>query len=139
MTNFIRLSDLLMAAALGQLAIAVLNLFLARLLRWQEDLARMPLLIREVFHVHGWFISATLGIFGVLTLRFAPQMASGADTLAAWLAACIGLFWAVRTVLQITYYSRSHWRGKAGRTVIHIILLLAYGGMAAAYLFAAAK
>src|SRR5438067_8026631 len=135
----LQLSSLLVAAALGQLVIAILNLFLERMLCWKEDLAHMPLLIREVFHVHSWFVSATLAIFGVLTLRFAPQMTSGADTLAAWLAASIGLFWAVRTVLQITYYSRSHWRGKTGRTVIHVILLLAYGGIAAAYLLAAAK
>ena len=132
------LPGLLIAAALGQLAIAVLNLFLSKIMRWKEDLAELPLLIREVFHVHSWFVSATLILFGALTLRFAPLIAAGTDPLAAWLAAGIGLFWLTRTVLQVTYYSRSHWRGKAGRTVIHIILLLAYGGMAATYLFAAA-
>jgi hypothetical protein len=54
-----------------------------------------------------------------------------------WLAMGIGAFWALRTVLQITFYSSSHWRGKAGRTAIHIILLGLYSGMAATYLLAA--
>ena len=136
MITSIDLRLLLVVAALGQFTIAILNLFLERLLRWKEDIARMPLLIREVFQVHSWFISATLAIFAVLTLRFAPQMASGADALASWLAASIGMFWAVRAVMQVTYYSSSHWRGRMDRTIIHIILLLAYGGMAAAYLIA---
>lgn len=132
------LIELLLAAAAGQVVIAVLNLFLARMMHWQEDLRRIPLLIREVFHVHSWFVSATLAIFGVLTWRFAREMASGLNPLATWLAAAIGLFWAARTVLQVAYYSSSHWRGKRGRTAIHGCLLLAYGGLAATYLFAAA-
>lgn len=131
------LIELLLFAAVGQVAIAILNLFLARMMHWQADLRRIPLLIREVFHVHSWFISATLTIFGVLTWRFAREMATGLNPVATWLAAAIGLFWAIRTVLQVTYYSSSHWRGKRGRTVIHLILLLAYGGMSVTYLFAA--
>ena len=49
----------LQIAAALQLAIALLNLFLARLLNWKEEMARMPLLLREVFQVHAWFISIT--------------------------------------------------------------------------------
>ena len=133
------LMELLLAAAAGQVVIAILNLFLTRMMHWQEDLRRVPLLIREVFHVHSWFITATLLIFGVLTWRFAREMAGGLNPLATWLAASIGLFWAIRAVLQITYYSSTHWRGKNGRTAIHICLLLAYGGMAATYLLVATQ
>jgi hypothetical protein len=53
------------------------------------------------------------------------------------LAGCIGLFWGIRAILQITFYSSSHWRGQKGRTVIHLTLLLIYGGFATAYLCAA--
>src|SRR5438874_2086074 len=49
------LSSLLRIAAAAQLAIALLNLFLVRLLDWKADLDRLPLLLREVFHVHCWF------------------------------------------------------------------------------------
>lgn len=124
-------------AAVLQLAVAALNLFLIRIFKWREDLARMPLLLREVVQVHAWFISITLAIFGVLTWRFAPEMASRANPVCRWLAASIGLFWAVRTVLQVAYYSSSHWRGKPGRTLIHGVLLMMYGGFALLYLWAA--
>ncbi len=130
-------TTLLITAAIGQIAIAFLNLRLDRLLRWQADLAGLPLLLREVFTVHKWFITITLLIFGTLTLRFAPVLAAGDDPLATWLAGAIGTFWAIRTVIQWGYYDWSHWRGRPGRTAVHWILTLAYGGCAAVYLAAA--
>lgn len=135
--NVSSLSIFLRTAAALQLAVAILNLFLVPLLKWKEDLKRAPLLLREVFHVHAWFISVTLTIFGLITWRFAAEIASHPNAIGRWLAASIGIFWAIRTILQITYYSSSHWRGQFGRTVIHIVLLLLYGAMAEIYLWAA--
>ena len=135
--NVNSLSIFLRVVAALQLAVAILNLFLVPLLKWKEDLKRAPLLLREVFQVHAWFISVTLAIFGLLSWRFAAEIASHASALGGWLAGGIGIFWAIRTVLQVTYYSSSHWRGQLGRTVIHIVLLIAYGGMATTYLWAA--
>src|SRR6266446_10426613 len=120
----------LQLAAILQLGIAVLNLFLVRLLKWKEEVARMPLLLREVFQVHAWFISVTLTIFAAMTWRFAAEMAGHANPTCQWLAAGIGLFWATRIVLQVTYYSSSHWRGQTGRTLAHLALLIVYGSFA---------
>ena len=131
------LLPLLTTAAGLQLAIALLNLFLVPLLNWKHDLMRMPLLLREVFRVHAWFISVTLGIFALMTWRFAVEMAGGGTPACRWLAGCIGSFWAVRTVLQVGYYSSSHWRGNLGRTMAHVGLLLIYGGFSFVYLWAA--
>jgi hypothetical protein len=117
-----------------QLAIAMLNLFLIPLLKWKEELSRVPMLLREVFQVHLWFISITLTIFGVITCRFANELAMGNNPLGHWLAAAIGFFWMIRTILQVTYYSSSHWRGQFGRTVVHVACLLIYGGFASVYL-----
>ena len=131
-----RLQTLLQIAALAQIGVAILNLFLVRLMKWQPDLAKMQLLVREVFQVHAWFISVTLAIFGTLTWRFAAEMALATNPLGKWLCTGIGLFWAIRTVLQVTYYSSSHWRGQPGRTATHFLLLACDGGMAAVYLWA---
>ena len=130
----LKLSLLLQIVGALQLAIAVLNLFLVRLLHWQKDLSRMPLLLREVFQVHAWFISVTLTIFAAMTWRFAAEMAGHANPACQWLAAGIGLFWAVRIVLQVTYYSSRHWRGQFGRTLVHVALPIIYGGFASLYL-----
>src|SRR5437763_17210414 len=92
---------LLQAIAAMQLGVAALNLFLIRLLKWREELARNSLLLREVFQVHVWFISITLAIFGVMTWRFAGEIASSHNPVAQWLAVGIGAFWTIRTVLQV--------------------------------------
>ena len=67
--NFIlrHLEVLLAIAAITQAGVAVINIFLVRLMRWRDDLSGLPLLVREVFHVHCWFISLTLMIFAVTT------------------------------------------------------------------------
>ena len=124
-------------AAAAQLAIAVLNLFLVRIMKWEEPVVRMPQLVREVFHVHAWFITITLVIFGVVTIRFAGELAAGTNELGRWLAAGIGIFWFIRWVMQFFFYSSSHWRGKRAETAVHIVLVFLYGFLAGIYLWTA--
>jgi hypothetical protein len=127
----------LRAVAIAQFAVAILNLFLVRIMKWKPDLDRTSLLIREVFHIHVIFISIALSIFALLTWRFVHEIAGAANPLAIWLATAIGTFWIVRSVMQWLHYSSCHWRGNTARTLIHWTLFLGYGAMAAVY-FAAA-
>jgi len=126
-------------AALAQLSVAVLNFFLIRIMKWERDLASAPLLIREVFQIHIYFISITLAIFGALTWRFAGEIATAAHPLCIWLATGIGVFWLVRSMMQWTHYSPVHWRGDGVRTLIHWMLFLGYGAFAAVYFTAAGR
>jgi hypothetical protein len=120
-----------------QFGVAMLNLWLIPIMRWKNNLKRMPLLIQEVFHIHCIFISITLSIFAVLTWRFAHEIAFGENQIAMWVAATIGAFWLIRSVMQWLYYSSSHWRGNAARTTIHWLLFLGYGALSAVYFTAA--
>jgi hypothetical protein len=131
------LEVLLRAAAMTQLGVALLNLALIRIMNWTPDLGRAPLLLREVFQIHVHFISITLGIFGVLTWRFAGEIANASTPLAVWLAISIAIFWGVRSVMQWLHYSPVHWRGNPARTAIHWTLFLGYGALSALYLYAA--
>ncbi len=124
-------------AAAGQIIIAVLGFFLARMLDWKEAISNMPLLVREVFQIHGWFISITLLIFGTLTWRFAPDIAGGTHEFLRWFSTGVGIFWGLRCVMQWTHYSSVHWRGIADRTAIHWIVFLSYSAFAVIYLKAA--
>ena len=131
--------SLLRAAAAVQMAVAVLNLRLVRLLKWEDSLEQLPLLLRQVFMVHLWFISLTVAIFGIITWRFGATMAAGSDAACAWLSGAIGFFWGLRAVIQLVYYSPSHWRGHTGRTIVNIGCLVVYGGMSFVYLLATAR
>jgi hypothetical protein len=127
----------LRVAAVVQLAVAILNLFLIRIMKWKADLSQMPLLLGEVFRIHCYFISITLAIFGVVTWRFASDIAMAASPICVWLALGIGIFWAVRSIMQWVFYSPIHWRGNAARTVIHFLLFFGYGALALVYIAAA--
>ena len=127
----------LRSTAVAQIALAALSLNLARLLHWRPDIDRMPPLVRDVFEIHSWFIALTLVIWGVLTWRFAPEMARVPTELSRWLAAAIGIFWGIRCVLQWTHYSPDHWRGNPRRTLIHWTLFIGYAAWAAVYFIAA--
>ena len=131
------LEALLVGAGLAQLVVALLNFRLERILHWEDELSRLPSLIREVFTVHKWFISITLMVFAIITLRFRADLATGATELGRWLAAGIGMFWLIRTALQWGYYGREHWVGKPRETTVHWILTVGYSGLAATYLAAA--
>lgn len=124
-------------AALAQLAIAVINLSLVQLLKWRADLERMPLLMSEVFRVHVIFITITVAAFAVLTWRFASDIAARATPMAIWIAAAVGIFWTIRSVMQWSHYSQSHWRGDRTRTALHWLLFLGYGALGFVYLAAA--
>ena len=94
------LDEILIAAAIGQLMIAVINLRLDRILKWEDELDGLSKLLREVFHVHKWFITITLIIFGAITIRFASDITAGAYEMARWFAAGVGIFWGIRTLIQ---------------------------------------
>jgi hypothetical protein len=128
---------LLRGAAIAQFAVAILNLFLIRIMKWKPDLERAPLLIREVFRIHVVFISITLATFAALTWRFANEIAFAVNPIFIWLAVAIGIFWLARSIMQWLHYSSSHWRGNALRTAIHWLLFLGYAALAVVY-FAAA-
>jgi len=125
------LTNALLAAAVGQTLIALLNFKLPDIMHWRPDLANLPLLLREVFHVHAWFISITLLLFATLTFRFAVELPHSA--LGRWLCLGIAVFWGIRTVIQVAYYSSSHWRNGPAQLTCHVVLLLVYGGFTFVY------
>ncbi|MCI0585300.1 MAG: hypothetical protein L0323_00505 [Planctomycetes bacterium] len=131
--------ELLRIAAWVQLFLVVVNFGLVRLMGWKSELEKLPLLAREVFHVHLWFVGLTCAIFGGLTWRFAPEMASGTSEPLRWLAGAIGSFWGIRALLQVAYYSPSHWKGRFWKTLVHFTCLAGYGGMGVVYLETALK
>lgn len=131
------LDKILIAAAIGQLIVAGINMCLDQILGWGKDLKSLPKLLQEVFIVHKWFISIILLIFGVITIRFAGDIANAEYEMTRWFAAAVGFFWGIRTLIQWFFYGWDNWRGKAKETAIHWILTISYGGAAVAYLIAA--
>lgn len=130
---------ILWSCAAFQGFVAVANLSLVRVLRWQPALAGLPPLVRQVFHVHAFFVSAAVGFFAVLTARFAPEMATGTNPVLRWFAGGVAIFWTMRVLTQVGYYSSTHWRRHRGKTAIHGTILAGFSALAVTYWMAALR
>ncbi len=104
-------------------------------LRWDEELARLPRLLRQMCNVYQAYTGATIAALGLVSLCCAPDLVSGTP-LARAVCAYIALFWGVRLVLQRTYDFAPHLKtatlrlGYHGLTVLFIVFTAFYGWLA---------
>jgi hypothetical protein len=97
---------LLMAAGLGQLALAVGSLAIPRLLGWREDTAKLRPLTRQIFWTYAGYILGFHICFGLLSL-LAPDWLLDRTPLATAVCGFIAVYWGTRLVLQFTWIDRS--------------------------------
>ena len=93
------LATLLFIAGLLHFGILIASALVPQVLAWKSSLARLDPLLRQLIWVHGAFIVLVIVGFGVLTLLYADELASGSP-LARALAAFIALFWGARLAVQ---------------------------------------
>lgn len=104
-------------------------------LRWDEELGRLPLLLRQMCNVYQAYTGATIAALGLVSLCCAPDLVSGAP-LARAVCGYIALFWGVRLVLQRTYDFAPHLKttmlriGYHGLTILFIAFTAFYGWLA---------
>jgi transposase len=121
-----------------QLAIALANFVLPKILNYEENLARVAPIIRQIFLVHSAYIVGIVLLFAAITFGFAADLASG-HGLGRFLAAAIAVFWFCRVPLQIFYYDpalrRANRAGDAAMTLALLFLAVTYAAAALAPAF----
>ncbi len=75
-------------------------------LKWREELAPLPLFMRQLFWVYGISIALIITSFAALSLGFSGALASGTP-LARAVCAVIAVFWGTRTVVQFFVFDAS--------------------------------
>lgn len=88
-----------------QLAVALANLALPRVLDYRRQVASLSPVVRQIFVVHSVYIVLVLLIFGGLCLGFPAALTDGSPA-ARYLAASLAVFWLLRVGLQLFYYDR---------------------------------
>lgn len=102
------------------LVLAIVHAFFPRWFGWREDLAKLSLINRQIFVVHTLFVVVVLAMLGVLMIFYAnPLLRSGEVGRAVFFG--LGVFWAIRLVVQIWYYKSELWRGHRGKTGLHVL------------------
>ncbi len=91
------------AAGVVQVVIAAANWRVPDVLGYQENLAKVSRVVRQVFILHSIFIVLTVLLFGGLCLGFARELAAG-GRLERFLCASMAVFWTARLFFQIFYF-----------------------------------
>ena len=102
-------------------------------LDWKGELAKLMPFLRTLFWVYGAFIVLTIFAFGLLSVLYPKELASG-EGLARGVCAFIAIFWGVRLVVQLFVFDASEflttWYFKLGYhvlTVTFVYQTVAYG------------
>ena len=102
-------------------------------LDWKGELAKLMPFLHTLFWVYGAFIVLTILAFGVLSVLYPKELASG-EGLARGVCAFIAIFWGVRLVVALFVFDASEflttWYFKLGYHVLtatFIYQTIAYG------------
>lgn len=114
------------------LLLAAAHAFFPRRFRWREELARLSLLNRQIFLVHGFFIALTVAMMGALSLFFTDALLEPTP-LARLVLGGLAAFWAVRLVVQWAVYDRRLWVGHRFNTAVHVAFTALWCYLAGTY------
>jgi len=127
------METLLRIAGATQIALALAHVTFGRRFNWPEELARLSLLNRQIFHVHCFFICLVLLLMGGASL-LAPSALLERSQLGWMVAASLSIFWLARLFAQWFVYDRTLWRGRRFETAMHGLLTVLWMFYAGVYL-----
>lgn len=131
------IGPLLVAAGCGLLVLALLHVAFPRRFGWQQDLAQVTLLNRQLFYVHTLFIAVTVAIFGGLSILIGWTWDGTGTPLTVAVLGAFALFWSIRLAVQLFVFDRRLWKGDRFNTAIHVLFTAVWTGLTLLYAVAA--
>jgi hypothetical protein len=126
------LSLALWLAGIGHFCILGASFQVPARLGWKEDLAKLTPFNRKLMWVYGGTTLLTIIAFGALTLFLHDDFLRG-DRAALALAAFIAVFWTLRIVVDLTYFSHSDWPTGRAFVIGHGLLTALFIALASTY------
>jgi hypothetical protein len=93
--------------------------FFGRYFKWQNELAKLSLLTRQIFLVHCFFISLSLILMGGCTLFYTNALLRSGMLSRVVLVGFV-VFWLTRLTFQLFVYDSAIWRGHRFYTFMHV-------------------
>lgn len=128
-------TTLLQLAGVAHLISLAAIIVAPRQLRWHEELARLPKILRQMCNAYHYYTGGTIVAPGLVSLFCAPDLVSGTP-LARAVGGYTAVFWGVRLWLQHYYDFRPHltnvWLrlGYHGLTLLFVAFIALYGWVA---------
>jgi hypothetical protein len=127
------MKTLLLIGGILHFVILIASALTPRVLDWRANLAALHPFLRRLFWVYGCFIVLVIISFGVLTLRHADELASGAPFPRS-ICGIIAIFWLARLAVQFFVFDAKPFLtttllrlGYHGLTLLFAALVFIYG------------
>jgi hypothetical protein len=119
------LSLALWLSGVGHFCVLIASFQVPARLGWKQDLTKLTPFNRKLMWVHGGFAVLTIVAFGILTLALHDEFLRG-DRAALGLALFIGVYWALRIIVDFVYYEHKDWPRGRGFVIGHVFLTLLF-------------
>lgn len=122
-------------AALGNFCTLGAGLQAPKVLKWEEDLAKMSRFNHKIFKNYAVYTGGMIIAWGFLTLAIHDELLRG-DRAALCISVVIGIFWAARILVDFFYFGSDDWPkgpqfviGHACLTTLFLCLTVVYFGV----------
>lgn len=119
------------------IALALVHVIFPKYFNWKEELKSLSLINRQMMTVHTFFIALVVFLMGLLCLSSATELIE--TKLGKTVSLGLGIFWAIRLVIQFFGYSAELWKGKTFETVVHIFFSLLWTYLSVVFLWTSLK
>ncbi|RWY57049.1 hypothetical protein [Mucilaginibacter gilvus] len=124
--------QLLQLAGLAQLALVAGSLAIPKVLKWGTELAKVQLLINQMFWTYAAYILIINLCFGLISLFAAGDLLNG-SRLAMLITGFIAVYWISRVLIQFFYFDRSSFPVGKLNKVVEIILVSLFVSLSIVY------
>lgn len=102
-------------------------------LGWKYDLLKLASFNRKLMWTYSGFTLLTIIAFGLLTLSLHEEFLKG-EPAALGLASFIGVFWTLRLLVDLFYFTHENWPAGRGMVLGHVLLSTLFVALATTYL-----
>ncbi len=104
------------------IGVAVVHVIFPKYFNWEKELSALSLVNRQIMYIHTFFIAFMVFLIGLLCLTSSAELVG--TKLGNRLSLGLGVFFAVRLVIQFFGYSSALWKGKVFETTVHIFFAM---------------
>jgi hypothetical protein len=101
-----QIQQLIFLAGLAQIALVLGSLAIPKILNWRSELAKVNMLIKQMFWVYATYILVINLSFGLISVFACRDLTNGSN-LATLIDGFIAIYWISRVLIQFLYFDRA--------------------------------
>jgi hypothetical protein len=113
--------------------LSLMHIIIPRYFRWEQELASLSLITKQILYVHTFFIAFIVLLMGLLCLSYSYELIH--DPFGRVISLGLFGFWLTRLIFQFFVYSPKVWRGKRFETLMHVVFSINWLYFTCVFLF----